>query len=101
MTMRRSAGMVGRPDLRWGGLLIAGACFCWAIGKCVKANLDELAPSHITFVKGVNAGGANLATDRCRRERQRRDLVDDGFGDQSGTRARRLPGRHQVDPSGG
>jgi len=48
-------------ELRWGVLLIAGACFCWAVDNCVTANLDELAPSHITFVKGVIAGGANLA----------------------------------------
>jgi drug/metabolite transporter (DMT)-like permease len=48
-------------DLRWGVLLIAGACVCWAVDNCVTATLDELAPSHITFVKGVIAGGANLA----------------------------------------
>lgn len=41
--------------------MIAGACLCWAVDNCVTANLDELAPSHITFVKGVIAGGANLA----------------------------------------
>ena len=54
-------GWSGDTDLRWGVLLIAGACFCWAVDNCVTANLDELAPSHITFVKGVIAGGANLA----------------------------------------
>ena len=54
-------GWSGDADLRWGVLLIAGACFCWAVDNCVTANLDELAPSHITFVKGVIAGGANLA----------------------------------------
>lgn len=54
-------GWSGDADLRWGVLLIAAACFCWAIDNCVTANLDELAPSHITFVKGVVAGGANLA----------------------------------------
>ncbi len=54
-------GWSGEADLRWGVLLIAGACFCWAIDNCVTASLDELAPSHITFVKGVIAGGANLA----------------------------------------
>jgi drug/metabolite transporter (DMT)-like permease len=51
----------GSADLRWGVVLIAGACLCWAIDNCVTANLDELAPSQITFVKGVVAGGANLA----------------------------------------
>jgi drug/metabolite transporter (DMT)-like permease len=54
-------GWSGNADLRWGVLLIAGACLCWAVDNCVTANLDELAPSHITFVKGVIAGGANLA----------------------------------------
>ena len=54
-------GWSGEADLRWGVVLIAGACFCWAVDNCVTANLDELAPSHITFVKGVIAGGANLA----------------------------------------
>lgn len=51
----------GSADLRWGALLIAGACLCWGIDNCVTANLDELAPAHITLVKGVIAGGANLA----------------------------------------
>lgn len=47
-------------DLRIGALLIAGACACWAIDNCVTAALDELAPSHITFVKGLIAGSVNL-----------------------------------------
>lgn len=51
----------GSADLRWGALLIAGACFCWGVDNCVTASLDELAPAHITLVKGVVAGGANLA----------------------------------------
>ncbi len=54
-------GWSGSADLRWGALLIAGACFCWGVDNCVTANLDELAPAHITFVKGLVAGSANLA----------------------------------------
>ena len=54
-------GWSSNADLRWGALLIAGACFCWGIDNCVTANLDELAPAHITLAKGVVAGGANLA----------------------------------------
>lgn len=50
----------GSGDVRWGAALIAAACACWAIDNCVTADLDELAPAHITFVKGVVAGGANL-----------------------------------------
>jgi drug/metabolite transporter (DMT)-like permease len=42
-------------------LFIAGACFCWGVDNNVTAKLDELAPAHITLVKGVIAGGANLA----------------------------------------
>jgi drug/metabolite transporter (DMT)-like permease len=42
-------------------LLIAGACVCWGVDNNVTATLDELAPAHITLVKGVIAGGANLS----------------------------------------
>ena len=51
----------GSPELQWGTLLIAAACFCWAIDNSVTAALDQLSPSQITFVKGTIAGGANLA----------------------------------------
>lgn len=51
----------GAPDLRWGALLIAGACLCWAVDNSVTAALDQLAPAHITVVKGLVAGGTNLA----------------------------------------
>lgn len=54
-------GWSGDAELRWGALLIAGACLCWGVDNCVTANLDELAPAHITFVKGLVAGSANLA----------------------------------------
>lgn len=50
----------GSPELRWGALLVAGACLCWAVDNCVTAVLDQLEPVHITFIKGVVAGGANL-----------------------------------------
>jgi drug/metabolite transporter (DMT)-like permease len=53
-------GWSGDPDLQWGAMLIAGACLCWGVDNCVTAELDELAPAHITLVKGVVAGGANL-----------------------------------------
>jgi drug/metabolite transporter (DMT)-like permease len=54
-------GGSGTAELRWGILLIAAACLCWAVDNSVTAALDELAPSQITLVKGVIAGGANLA----------------------------------------
>lgn len=50
----------GDADLRWGALLIAAACLCWAFDNSITAALDDLAPAHITFAKGVVAGGANL-----------------------------------------
>ncbi len=50
----------GDAALRWGAVLIAAACLSWAIDNCVTAALDDLAPAHITFVKGLVAGGANL-----------------------------------------
>ena len=53
-------GWSAEADLRRGAVLIAAACLCWGVDNCVTANLDELAPAHITFTKGVVAGGANL-----------------------------------------
>lgn len=50
----------GDTRLRWGALIIAGACLCWAVDNGVTAKLDELAPVHITLAKGTVAGGANL-----------------------------------------
>lgn len=49
------------PQLRLGALLIVGACVCWGLDNCVTAELDEVAPEHITFAKGVIAGTTNLA----------------------------------------
>jgi drug/metabolite transporter (DMT)-like permease len=55
------AGWSSDAGLRWGALLVAGACLCWAIDNSVTANLDQLAPAVITLTKGLIAGGANLA----------------------------------------
>ncbi|NYE00607.1 drug/metabolite transporter (DMT)-like permease [Kineosphaera limosa] len=54
-------GWSGDPELRWGALLLAGACLCWAVDNCVTAELDAFTPAQITLVKGVVAGGGNLA----------------------------------------
>lgn len=51
----------GGPDLRIGALLVAAACLCWAVDNGVTAALDELAPAHITLVKGLVAGVVNTA----------------------------------------
>ncbi|EYR64512.1 membrane protein [Actinotalea ferrariae CF5-4] len=53
------AGPGATDGLRLGALLIAAACVCWAIDNSVTAELDELAPVHITFAKGLVAGTAN------------------------------------------
>jgi len=50
----------GAPDPRVGALYIVGACMCWGLDNCVTADLDEIAPEHITVAKGVVAGGTNL-----------------------------------------
>jgi drug/metabolite transporter (DMT)-like permease len=49
------------PDLRWGALLIAGACLCWAVDNSVTAVIDQISPSTITLAKGLIAGSTNLA----------------------------------------
>ncbi|MDO8390957.1 MAG: EamA family transporter [Actinomycetota bacterium] len=54
-------GIPGEAGLRWGALLVVGACAAWAVDNSITANLADLAPVHITFVKGVVAGSVNLA----------------------------------------
>lgn len=49
------------PELRLGAVLIVGACLCWGLDNCVTADLDAVAPEHITFAKGTIAGTTNLA----------------------------------------
>jgi drug/metabolite transporter (DMT)-like permease len=82
-------GWSGDADLRWGAVLIAAACLCWGIDNCVTANLDELAPAHITFVKGVVAGGANLAIG-ARPRRSPGRLADRRCADRRRVRLRHL-----------
>lgn len=53
------SGPGATTDLRLGALLIAAACVCWAVDNSVTAELDELAPAHITLAKGVVAGSVN------------------------------------------
>jgi drug/metabolite transporter (DMT)-like permease len=50
----------GSPELRVGALLVVGACICWGLDNCVTAELDAVAPEHITFVKGAVAGSTNV-----------------------------------------
>jgi drug/metabolite transporter (DMT)-like permease len=50
----------GNPELRLGALLVVGACVCWGLDNCVTAELDAVAPEHITLIKGVVAGTTNV-----------------------------------------
>ena len=47
--------------LRWGAALIALACLAWAVDNVVTAELDELAPAHVTLVKGWVAGTVSFS----------------------------------------
>lgn len=49
----------GEANVRWGVLLIAGACLAWAVDNAVTAALDHLSAAMITTVKGTIAGGIN------------------------------------------
>ena len=63
-----AGGAVGPALLVWspgasvdvGALLIVGACACWGLDNCVTARIEQLAPEHVVFLKGIVAGGANL-----------------------------------------
>lgn len=51
----------GSSDFRWGAGFIALACLAWAIDNVVTADLDELAPAHVTLVKGWVAGSVSFS----------------------------------------
>lgn len=44
-----------------GAVLIVAACACWGLDNCVTAGIEHLAPEHVVAMKGVVAGGSNLA----------------------------------------
>ena len=50
----------GSPELRLGAVFVVAACICWGLDNCVTAELDTLAPEHVTLAKGVIAGGTSL-----------------------------------------
>jgi drug/metabolite transporter (DMT)-like permease len=50
----------GSPELRVGAVFVVAACICWGLDNCVTAELDALAPEHVTLAKGVIAGGTSL-----------------------------------------
>ncbi len=55
------AATEGSATIRWGALFIGLACVAWAIDNVVTAVLDELAPAHVTLVKGWVAGTVNFS----------------------------------------
>lgn len=44
-----------------GAILVVAACAAWGLDNGVTAGIELLAPEHIVMLKGVVAGGANLA----------------------------------------
>jgi drug/metabolite transporter (DMT)-like permease len=42
-------------------LLIVAACVAWGVDNGATARVDQLAPQHVTLIKGLVAGSANLA----------------------------------------
>ena len=48
-------------DLSIGALFIAGACLAWGLDNGVTARIEQLAPEHVVLLKGLVAGGANMA----------------------------------------
>jgi len=44
-----------------GALFIVGACACWGLDNSVTSRIDQLSPQHVVFLKGIVAGGMNLA----------------------------------------
>ena len=47
-------------ELTTGAALVGGACLCWGLDNNLTARIDQVAPEHITFLKGAVAGTANL-----------------------------------------
>ncbi len=43
------------------GALVLAACICWGLDNHLTALIDDLAPSQITFWKGLGAGTVNFA----------------------------------------
>ena len=41
-------------------LLIVGACVAWGIDNSATSRIDQIAPQHVTFLKGTVAGTVNL-----------------------------------------
>jgi drug/metabolite transporter (DMT)-like permease len=44
-----------------GAILVVAACVCWGLDNGVTAAIEQLAPEHVVALKGVAAGGTNLA----------------------------------------
>lgn len=51
----------GSANVNAGSLLVVGACVCWGVDNSLTARIDQITPQHLTFIKGLVAGSANLA----------------------------------------
>jgi drug/metabolite transporter (DMT)-like permease len=48
-------------ELTTGALLVVAACVCWGLDNNLTAQIDQVAPEHVTLLKGAVAGTANIA----------------------------------------
>lgn len=53
-------GGIASPELRWGALLIALACACWAVDNLLTRSLSSHDPVAIAMAKGLAAGASNV-----------------------------------------
>ncbi len=51
----------GRLSLPLGSLLIAAACFCWAVDNNLTQKVSGADPLHLAAIKGAVAGGVDLS----------------------------------------
>lgn len=51
----------GADGLGWGAIAIAGACFAWGVDNNLTRKLSSSDPLQIAMIKGLAAGGVNVA----------------------------------------
>ena len=57
---RDSPGVGAGAAVSVSALLIVGACVAWGIDNSATSRIDQIAPQHVTFLKGAVAGTVNL-----------------------------------------
>lgn len=58
-----SALLIWAPGatIELGAVLVVTACVCWGLDNCITSNIQQLSPETVVALKGIIAGGANLA----------------------------------------